>query len=332
MKKKTYPVFTISGFLLLSGMVTLVLVPTVSQAFEVHPTAGVIALLVLFGAFISLYYQGQTTLKGLKSTPWSQPAIAGKNFLAVFFGGIVAFILAQNVGSGAVVSASLVGIAAYLILPKFSVPAYCGAFVGMTSELLLFNHGEVALASALAGIVYLLTEPLFPGFGGKLGTIALIGTASTGVGLGRSFLPGEISAGQTGGLIILIALIASPLTFYLSNHRKHGPVLGSATVGLIAGLILPILFPQAGVTLAVVAHCASFTGMTSPERCRSFRQIFISGFFTAFVFIFSAPFFAGSGGKLGTIAFASVLSTCGYFQLYRRLKNEILRSKTDSHR
>lgn len=329
--RKYHPAFTISGFILLSVMVIILLVPTVYHALESHLAGGLIALIVLIGATITIYHQGRMMINDLKSNPQSQPVLQLKNFIAVFIGGIIAFILSQDIGLGAVVAVSLVAIVAHLVLPEFGVPAYCGAFVGMTSELLLFSHGEVALASAAAGVVYILTEDVFKGFGGKLGTIALIGTVSTGVGLGRQFLTVGITDWQTSVLIILIALIASPLTYYLSIHRKNGPVLASGFVSLIGGLLLPILFPQIGVTLAVVGNCASFTGMTSRERCPSFWHIVVAGLFTGIVFVFSAPLLGGAGGKLGTIAFASVLSTCGYSRLYHRLQNRISQDQTDPH-
>jgi hypothetical protein len=138
------------------------------------------------------------------------------------------------------------------------------------------------------------------------------------MGLSRQFLLAPVPNWETAARIMLIALIATPLTFYFNINSQHGPVVASAVVGLVGGLILPALFPETGQTLAVVMICASFTGMSSGNRCQNFWQILLSGLATGIIFIFSAPLLGGAGGKLGTIAFGSVLSVCGYTWLFNR--------------
>jgi len=317
------------GFFLLSISVVLLLIFTVYEAWVFHSAGGLVALIVLIGAIIMILREGQHIWHSTPKKAGSKHLLF--DFLAVLFGGILAFFLTHDLGLGAVVAASLVGILAYLVVPKYGVPAYCGAFVGMTSNLLLFNYPEVGLAGFVAGIVFILTRDVFNGFGGKLGTIALIGTTFTGMSLGREFLLTLISDWSTNALIILIAAIATPLTFYLNIERKQGPVLASATVGLIGGLILPNLFPQYGTTLAVVAICASFAGMTGKERCSTFWHIFITGLFTGIVFLYSAPLLGGAGGKLGTIAFGATLSSCGYTWLFKRYLTKSPSLKTNKN-
>jgi hypothetical protein len=120
-------------------------------------------------------------------------------------------------------------------------------------------------------------------------------------------------------IIVLIAALAAPLTFYLNIKRQHGAAMASAVVGLTGGLILPTLFPAQGNTLAVVMICASFAGMSASTRCRGIHQILIAGLTTGIIFIYSTPLLGGAGGKLGTIAFGAVLSVCGYKQLFNTL-------------
>lgn len=315
------------GFLLLSISVVLLLISTVYEAWVFHSVGGWVALIVLIGAIILIIREGQQIWQTQPQKTESKFLLIG--FLYVLMGGILAFFLTHDLGLGAVVAASLVGILAYLVVPKYSVPAYCGAFVGMTSNLLLFNYQEVALAGFIAGIVYVLTRDVFNGIGGKLGTIALIGTTITGMGLGREFLFTPISDWATNLLIIIIAAAATPLTYYLNIHRKQGPVMASAIVGLIGGLILPNLLPQFGTTLAVVAVCASFAGMTGKQRCSTFWHILITGLFTGIIFLYSAPLLGGAGGKLGTIAFGATLSSCGYTWLFNRHLAQIPRLKRE---
>lgn len=307
------------GFILLVIAVIGLLISTSMTAWAFTQTSGIITLIISFGAVFAIIYEGQNILNDIKANDQTQPSRNFPNFLAVLIGGIITFFLSEDIGLGPVIATSLAAILAQMIVPAYGVPFYCGTFVGMTSDTLLFNHYEVVLASVIAGVAYILTSRVFNGFGGKLGTIALIGTAATGIGLGRQFHTAPISNWQTNGLIILIAMVATPLTFYLNYNRKNGSVMASAVVGLIGGLILPVVFPQYGNNLAVVAICASFAGMTSAKRCKTFWHTIIAGLFTGIVFMFSAPLLGGAGGKLGTIAFGAILSTYGYVHFFQRL-------------
>ncbi len=312
--------FTWIGFIILAGMVLLLFGFTAYEAWLLHLVGGVAIILVMVGLITGIIFEGrrlfhsETDQIRWKSVLW--------NFLAVFTGGIFSFSLSHDIGLGPVVAASLVGIIGFLVIPDQDVPIYCGAFVGMTSNNLLYTHTEVAIASAVAGGIYILTRSVFSGFGGKLGTIALVGTILTGTGLAREFTLLPIPGWQTNALIILISVLATPLTFYLNIHRDHGPVLASAVVGLASGLILPELMPQTGSVLAVIAICASFTGMSGRDRCQSFWHILPAGLVTGIVFVYSTPLLGGAGGKLGTVAFGAVLSICGYMRLFKWLFEE----------
>lgn len=309
-----------TGFILLVGTVIALMISTTMTAWQSSYSGGILTLIVLMGAVIAIVYEGQTIINSVKADDQEPDYQQIFDFLAVLLGGIATFYLSEGINLGPVVAASLAAILAHLVAPQYGAPFYCGTFVGMTSGALFFNTYEIALAGVVAGFAYILTSKVFTGFGGKLGTIALIGTASTGIGLGRQFLTVPISNWETSVLIILIAIIATPLTFYLNCNKDNGPVLASAVVGLTGGLILPVVWPQYGDTLAVVAICASFAGMTSTKRCTTFWHILIAGLFTGIVFVFSAPLLGGTGGKLGTIAFGAILSTYGYTHFFERLR------------
>lgn len=83
------------------------------------------------------------------------------------------YFLSINLGLGAVVASGLVGIIASLLLPaELAVIAYTATFVGMSSPLVLVSYPMVIVAGLLVGGIFILTQPIYQGFGGKLGTIA----------------------------------------------------------------------------------------------------------------------------------------------------------------
>ncbi|MFU8827482.1 MAG: hypothetical protein ACNA70_08325 [Brevefilum sp.] len=325
--KSSTKLIPITGFIILSIMVTILLLTAANEAWVGHPAVGILASLIAIGTFIEIFLEGKSLL---------QEAIApieGSRkffeFLAVVVGGGVTFYLSRDIGLGAVVASGLIGVLAAMIVPKYGAPAYCGSFVGMSSSALFFSHTEVALASIIAGIVYVISRDIFPGFGGKLGTIAFTGATLAAFIFGREFLITPISDWNTNLWVLALAIIAAPLTFYLNCNLGNGAVLASGAVGLVGGLILPVLFPQIGNQLAVVVICASFTGMSNTKRCPRFWHMFVAGLFTGILFIFSTPLLGGAGGKLGTIAFASIISVDGWIYLSKKVYGNDARQTTD---
>lgn len=306
-----------SGFIILVVMTTTLLISATYEAWQFHYATGIFIFIILLGVLASMVYEGKR-LKKIDLEP-DKPFHQIFNFIAVFSGALIAFYLSTRLGLGAVVASCLVGILAAMIFPDYGAPAYCGAFVGMSSDALFYSMDNVALAGAIAGVVFVITTKVFNGFGGKLGTIAFIGTSSAGITLGRVFLIGSVPDWQTSAMIMLVAFIAAPLTFFLNCYKKQGAVVASGIVGMLGGLILPVIFPVIGQNLAVVAVCASYTGMTSQGRCPALWEMLIAGVFTGALFIFAIPLLGGAGGKLGTIGFASILAIWGFIHL-----NEIL--------
>ncbi|MBN2252160.1 MAG: hypothetical protein JW701_00575 [Kosmotogaceae bacterium] len=107
--------------------------------------------------------------------------------VAIVSAAIVTFVISVN-GGGPVVAAAGVGLAfSYLaekaskrfkdpVYSNLSAPVYCGAFVGMSFELIFTNVWMVALAGLVAGLVYVISDGVYEGAGGKLGTVAFIGS------------------------------------------------------------------------------------------------------------------------------------------------------------
>ena len=176
-----------AGFIALSIMVLLLYGFTFYQAWVIKRPGVILLFLLVVGLAKGIFDEGRKLWSDDISIDLFSPESI-KIFLAVFGGALVTFFLKVQLGLGAVVGAGLTALMASLILPSRSVPIYCGAFIGMTSARLFTEYGDLCLAAAIAGLIYLFTQRAFQGYGGKLGTIAFTGTFITGFGLKREFL------------------------------------------------------------------------------------------------------------------------------------------------
>ena len=208
-----------------------------------------------------------------------------------------------------------------------AAPVYCGAFAGMTSQLVLGHPAWVVLAGGLAGLVLSVLSDSWSGIGGKLGTIAFLG----GLGAtGLALVSGAIGAGAplhafTGveRWLVLIASLLSPLlTHRLSYYWGFGVVLGSALPSMLVALLLALLPPSLELApgpLAAMWLGASFVGMTAPERLapRPLPLLLAMGLLFALLSLSFAPRLAGIGGDLGATAAVSVFAVLGARVLVR---------------
>ncbi len=229
-------------------------------------------------------------------------AICGGSFGTVF--------LAHHIGLGAVVASSIAGILAAWLFPKQATIAFCGSFVGMLSLESFPHMYQLTIASLVAAAAFILGGPLFTGFGGKLGTTAFVGCVATAWFTNAPLIEASLPGRQLGLMILAVSIVAALAAYIISIRLKAGPVMGSALVGLFAGLLLPLLpIGSEGPLLAVVAFCASFAGMANRTRIPNEGYMLLAGLITGIVFIFASPSLGGAGGKLGTIAFVATLAT-----------------------
>ncbi len=304
----------VSGFLILSVTTLALFGLAAHKAWVSDMASGIIATIIFLGLLYKVLLEGNIVFASSKiDTLLSQKNIF--NFSSVFLGALVTFTLSENLGLGAVVAAGVVGILAAIIFPSYGVPIYCGAFVGMTSSAYMSSHSQLALAGFIAGIIFVLATGVLDGFGGKLGTIAFTGCIIAGLFLACEFIVAPIPGWYVRWLIIVYSIAACVATFVISVYLKQGPVMASGVVGLVGGLILPAIYPDFGVTLAVLVICASFAGMSNTKRFPRLWPLFVAGFFTGIIFIYTLPFLGGAGGKLGTIGFGSVIAMGGYLDL-----------------
>jgi len=232
-------------------------------------------------------------------------------FLSLVGGAFLTFALSVDLGLGPAVGAGLVGILATLAVRRFDVPIYCGAFVGMACNTFLYGYGHLGLAAVIAGAVFLITKPVFNGFGGKLGTIALLGCIGAGLLTGRTLGSTPVPGWDVGGYLVAYSVLGAILTYILNVRLKHSPVISSGLAGLAGGLLLPILHPGIGETLGLMVICASFAGMSNRLRVPNELYMGVGGVLCALVFMYTSPYLGGAGGKLGTIAFGSVIAVAG---------------------
>ena len=240
------------------------------------------------------------------------------NAAAVALAAPVTYALSVQAGVGPIVASALVGLCAYLLSETYGAPAYCGSFVGMATPAAGADLGAVAAAGLVAGGVFVAAKRAFNGFGGKLGTTAFVGCLSVAAFGGLAPGTGSVPEPTVAAGLVVAAAVAALCTFLVSVRLDHGPVVGSAVVGLVAGTVCPPLF-AAGDAVAAVAFCASFAGMATPERIPGPGAMLLAGGVAGVAFVGAAPYFVGFGGKLGTIAFAACLVTAGVLSLGRVL-------------
>ena len=240
--------------------------------------------------------------------------------LAVPVAAVLTYWLSVNAGLGPVVASALVGLLAGVAVPKVGVSAYCGSFVGMASPALFPSVGYLAAAGLLSGLAFVAADRAFSGFGGKLGTLALFGCATTAALTGADYAAGSALPWTDAVLLVPVAVAAAVLTVVLSVRLELGAVVGSALVGLVAGLGFPAMPVGPGETLAAVAFCASFVGMSSTERLDGEARVALAGAVCGLVFVGVAAAVPGAGGKLGSVAFVACVTTAGAERLVARAR------------
>ncbi|MFU8786265.1 MAG: hypothetical protein ACNA7U_03380 [Candidatus Izemoplasmataceae bacterium] len=297
------------GFVTLTSFVMIILVLTLWNLILNQPVFLVVFSFFSIGAIV-------TIIKVFKEDVLGKPHVVldikkqGVDILMVVIGSFLTYIIHINTPFCIVLSSGLIGILAALFVKKYQVALYCGSFVGMSSPLLLGIYPFI-LASLLAGLIYILVKDVFNGYGGKLGTIALSGALITSLIAGTPFLEGTVYTLNQQLLIIFFSTFAATITYTLSIRFNQGPVLASGFVGFFLGAVLRFASATNGLMLAIVVIGASFAGMSNQARLKDERFVALAGVLFGLIFIFSAPFFGGAGGKLGTIAFLSVFSVHG---------------------
>lgn len=298
------------GFTILVLMTLLLFVQTAVSSLESEnfmvPFLSIIVVGFVWEAFRQ-FPARQSVAKDVKGYPIV--------LIAVVVGTLLAYFANIYLGLGAIIAASLVGLVGAAVVKEYAVEVYCGAFVGMVSPDVLHDFGHTVIAGVIAGTIFFLTRDVFKGYGGKLGAIAFSSWILVSISSRCRLLDVLVEFRHFGISIMLFSLGAAVLTYLLSVRLRNGPVFASSLVGLLGGLLLPGFGVEKASVLAAVVMAASFVGMSSEEKLSNEAAVLFSGLIMGIVFIYSANHFGGAGGKLGTLAFGSVVSSRGLVSL-----------------
>lgn len=306
------------AFLLISLTVIAFYGITLFQAAQVNVLGSILVGLILVGLAIAIY----TNISQYHfDVAWKfDIKQAFTSILVHALSALITYFLVQQFKLSAVIASALVGLLGAFLLPKLAVEIFCGSFVGMCSGAVIPKYFELTLAGAIAGLIFYLAKSFFAGFGGKLGTMAFLSVLITCLIYGgKGITPIGDQKIEFSWVVILVAALSTLLTYLLSNYKNLGVVKGASIIGLIGALVLPLLFPDLGKVLPVIAYSASFAGMSSKLRLPTIFPVLVAGLITGIIYLFSFPLYNGVGGKLGTIAFGASLATWGLSQIYENI-------------
>ncbi len=111
---------------------------------------------------------------------------------------------------------------------------------------------------------------------------------------------------ETDKLIVIPSvLIGALLTYSLQYYVELNAILSAAIIGITASF----LESKSKHILATPIYCGAFVGMTNPNLQIPIYVIATIGFIAGCIYFLSKNFYGGIGGKLGTIAFSSVIAS-----------------------
>jgi len=299
---------------LLILFVFIFLLQTLSTTWPNHLFSSVIVVICVGGICVFLYQSDWKNQSEVEKYGINKSLIS---FFAVCLANWMTLILYNSLGISAVIASALVGLAGGMLFPAYSVAIFCGSFVGMSSQAILADIPTVLLSSMIAGAVYVMSEYSLNGIGGKLGTIAFIGSSMTAIIFRLPFLSASFPSPEITGVIVVVSGLAALITWVLGNHAGFGAVIASSVVGLAGGIVMPLVWPEYGELIAVAIFCASFAGMSSRARF-SWVQMVSGGLLCCALFAASMQVFGGAGGKLGMTAFSASIAVLGYQYLFDR--------------
>lgn len=308
---------SILSYIIYSFLVAkLFLTGLVSSFAAGHIIVSILKIIVIIFLFYEIIVEWRVYLRPKKSVLLKRKLTKRDLFvfLSVFLGALISYLVNYNFALGAVVASSLIGLIGGLLLPAFAVPIYCGSFAGMVSSLLVSNTWSVIAIGFFAGLLFVAGSETFKGFGGKLGATAYFATLLASICFSTFSDTMTISAVTVQYDVFIVFIIGSLGTYFINEKYKIGVVVASSLLGLTFGLILPNMFSN-GSSLAVALFCGTFIGMSTTSKLSTRVSVIIASVIGTIIFLYTAPYFAGLGGKLGLIAFGSSIVTAGIYNL-----------------
>ncbi len=109
-------------------------------------------------------------------------------------------------------------------------------------------------------------------------------------------------------VVVIWVPIGAVLCYHVNIHLNLGPVIAAGIIGTAASFIPSFNNSSTYLKqLPVPIYCGTFVGMSSVLIIPSLSFVIITGILAALFLMLSKNLFLGIGGKLGTIAFASVV-------------------------
>ncbi|PZP47065.1 MAG: hypothetical protein DI598_11410 [Pseudopedobacter saltans] len=108
-------------------------------------------------------------------------------------------------------------------------------------------------------------------------------------------------------LVVIWVPIGAIVCYFISSTLQLGSVIGAGITGTIASFLPTINKKSIYLSkLPVAIYCGAFVGMSSSAIAPSYGFIIAAGILAGVLLLYSKSLFLGVGGKLGTLAFASV--------------------------
>ena len=308
---------SILSYIIYSILVAALFLTSLISSFSSgHIIVSVLKIIVLIFLFYEIITEWRVYLYP-KKTELLEKKLTKRDFfafLSVFLAAISSYLVNYSFELGAVIASSLIGLIGGLLLPSFAMPIYCGSFAGMVSSLLTTNTLSVIAIGLFAGILFVGGSETFKGFGGKLGATAYFGTLLASIffnTFSSTMTNSEITVQYE---VFIVFIIGSLGTYFINKKYKIGSIVASSLLGLTFGLILPNVFSD-GNSLAIALFCGTFIGMSTTSKLSTSISVIIASIIGTIVYLYTAPYFAGLGGKLGLIAFGSSIATAGIYNL-----------------
>lgn len=239
--------------------------------------------------------------------------------LALTAGAYLTFYLNYSIGLGGVLASSVVGLSAAFLFKQYAAAIYCGSFIGMACSILFSNPLTLLIASLISGSLFVLSIDLFAGFGGKLGFMAFSGTFLTSLLFRTPLRTIDPLSRELYFLVFLFIIGAGMATYVLQRLFEMDAVSASALIGLTIAL----LYPDSTHVVVIAAFCATFTGMVSLSRVKTYSEMFFLTILTGVLFVAAFALFDGSGGKLGATAFLATVSGVSMLDCFRMIRRRV---------
>ncbi|PXW87335.1 hypothetical protein DES38_11622 [Streptohalobacillus salinus] len=273
-------------------------------------------ILVILSMTLTLHGQAFRFFNDRFKTPFKHKKADLQTLIIILIAGVITFSLNHPFGFGGFMASGTVGLIGTLMFTKHCVAIYTGSFVGMTHLHFLPDLYCVSLALIITGLLFIWGQSAYQGFGGKLGTLSLLGTLLSGLVMGHFPFSSPFPGLGTGLMIILFSLIGCSITLFIRATFNQNPVFASSVVTLLITFSVYLESGSFSHIYIAAAMCGSFVGMTQRHHLPHVLLYLLASLFAGTLLIFSTPFLENAGGKLGTLAFGSVLSVKGFTDLY----------------